>query len=196
MQPSTKQQLRKEASMRRAKQPEAERLSRLIFDRVAAMPEFARAKTVLLYLDIRDEVRTQWLLPVLWNEGKRIAVPYCMDGDLHLFRLERLDELSPGAMDVLEPKPELRSLADRKMDPSELDIAIVPGVAFDRRGARLGYGKGYYDRFLHRLRSDAMKLGFCFECQLFSKIPALPHDIPMNRIVTENAVYAIDTEVL
>ena len=92
-------------------------------------------------------------------------------------------------MGVLEPKQELRGRADRRIDPTELDLIVAPGLAFDRRGGRLGYGKGYYDRFLHQIRGDATKLAVCFECQLFPEIPVLPHDVRMDLVVTENAIY-------
>ena len=184
-----KQQMRVEASARRAKQPDVDRASRSIFQWLTALPEYAAARTLMLYLDVRSEVRTRWFLPTAWSEGKRVAAPYCERGDIELFQLQDLEEWSPGLMGVLEPKPELRRRRDRKVDPAELDLIIVPGLAFDDRGGRLGYGKGYYDRFLHRIRGDATKLAVCFECQLFPEIPALPHDIRMDMVVTENRVY-------
>ncbi len=70
----------------------------------------------------------------------------------------------------------------------------MPGLAFDRRGGRLGYGKGYYDRLLHHVRSDATKAAVCFECQLLADIPLLDHDIRMDLVVTEQAVYHADCE--
>jgi 5-formyltetrahydrofolate cyclo-ligase len=184
-----KQQMRVEASARRAKLPDADRLSRLIFDRLTALPQYVSAGTVMLYLDVRDEVRTRWFLPTAWNAGKQVVVPYCENGDIELFRLENCDELSPGNMGVLEPRSELRRRPDRQPDPTALDLVVTPGLAFDRSGGRLGYGKGYYDRFLHRLRDDATKLAICFECQLFPEIPVTSHDIRMDMVVTENAIY-------
>ena len=180
-----KQQMRIEASARRTKQPDAERLSRQIFAQLTALPQYARARTLMLYLDIRSEVRTRWFVPNAWNAGKRVVVPYCENGQLELFQLGSFDELEPATMGVLEPKPELRRRPDRKINPTEPDLIIAPGLAFDRRGGRLGYGKGYYDRFLHQVRGDATKLAVCFECQLFAEIPVLPHDIRMDLVVTE-----------
>ncbi|MEN6407817.1 MAG: 5-formyltetrahydrofolate cyclo-ligase [Thermoguttaceae bacterium] len=184
-----KQRMRKEASSRRARQPNADRISRQIFDRLAALPEFARSTAVMLYVDVRNEVRTRWFFDSVWNQGRRLIVPYCEEGQLRLFQLERLDELSPGTMGVLEPRAELREQDDRNVDPAELDLIVVPGVAFDREGHRLGYGMGYYDKFLHQIRSDTVKLGVCFESQLFPEIPVLPHDIVVDAVVTERAVY-------
>jgi len=184
-----KKQMRLEAAERRAGQPAPEDASRKIFQRLAALPEFARAKTLMLYLDVRSEVRTRWYVPQAWSAGRRVVVPFCRNGEIELFRLERLDELLPGTMGVLEPKSELRDRADRAVEPSALDLIVVPGLAFDRLGGRLGYGKGYYDRLLHRTRPDALKAAVCFERQLFPEIPVMPHDIRMDRVITENAVY-------
>jgi len=184
-----KQQMRIAALAQRAKQPDAERLSRQIFEQLVALPEYARARTLMFYLDIRHEVRTRWFVPTAWNEGNRVVVPCCEDGEIELFRLDRFDELLPRTMGVLEPKPELRSQPDKMIEPSQLDFIVVPGLAFDRRGGRLGYGKGYYDRLLHQVRPDAAKVAVCFECQLFPEIPLLPHDIRMDLVVTEKAVY-------
>ncbi len=127
-----------------------------------------------------------------WSEGKHVVVPYCENGQIELFRLDHVGELAPGAIGVLEPRRELRGQLDRKIDRSGPDLIVIPGLAFDRRGGRLGYGKGYYDRFLHHVRSDATRLAVCFECQLFAEIPLLPHDVRMDMIVTEKAVYKTD----
>jgi 5-formyltetrahydrofolate cyclo-ligase len=186
-----KRQMRAEAAVRRASQADAEHLSREIFRRLAALPEYAAAATVLVYLDIRSEVRTRWFLPSAWAAGKRVAVPFCEESRLGLFRLDHLDQLAPGAMGILEPKSDLRTLADKRIAPADLDLIVVPGLSFDRRGGRLGYGKGYYDKLLHEVRGDAAKVAVCFECQLAAEIPALPHDVRMDLIVTEKAVYRV-----
>ena len=184
-----KRHMRAEASARRRNQPGAEDLSRRIFQQIDALPEYARVHTLMLYLNVRNEVRTQWFVPTAWNERKRVVIPYCENGQLELFRLDRLDELVSGTMGVLEPKHELRRRAERKVELSELDLIVTPGLAFDRRGGRLGYGKGYYDKLFHQIRADTTKLAVCFECQLFPEIPILPHDIRMDIVVTENSVY-------
>lgn len=188
-----KRQLRAEASARRANQPEVDRLSRQIFERMTALPEYSRARTLMTYLDVRSEVRTRWFLPTAWAEDKQVVIPYCDNGDIELFRLKAVDELAPGTMGVLEPKHELRHRDDRKVDPAELDLVIMPGLAFDRQGGRLGYGKGYYDRFLHQIRVDATKLAVCFECQLFPEIPVTDHDVRMDMLITEKRIYHVQS---
>ena len=103
-----------------------------------------------------------------------------------------MDELTPGTWQILEPKPEWRARLDRHVEAVELDLIIVPGLAFDRHGDRLGLGKGYYDRLLQHIRPDAVKIAVAFECQIVDKIPVLPHDVRMDMVITENAVYTTD----
>jgi 5-formyltetrahydrofolate cyclo-ligase len=184
-----KRRMREEAVSRRANQADTEALSRKIFGQLAALPEYVAARTLMLYLDVRTEVRTQWFVPAAWNDGKRVVVPYCDDGEIELFRLDHFNELAPGTMGVLEPRSDLRHNRERKVEPEQIDLIVTPGLAFDRRGGRLGYGKGYYDKLFYRTRSDATKLAVCFECQIFPEIPLLPHDVRMDMIVTEETVY-------
>src|SRR5262249_39979161 len=91
---------------------------------------------------------------------------------------------------ILEPKAELRGLREKQVSPDELDLILVPGVAFDRNGGRTGHGKGYYDKLLQHARAHAPLVALAFECPLFPEIPMQPHDIFMDKIVTEDAVYA------
>jgi len=184
-----KQELRLTVAALRGAQQEADLLSRRIWDKMLALPQFARARTVMTYLDIGSEVRTRAYLPELWQLGKRVVVPYCMAREIRLFQVKKMDELSPGTWQILEPKPEWLSRMDRRVDASELDLIVVPGVAFDRCGGRLGLGKGYYDRFLLHVRPDALKIAPAFECQLVDKIPVLPHDVRVDMVITENYVY-------
>ena len=142
----------------------------------------------MLYVGVRSEVRTHWLLPEPLEKGKRIVVPYCVGNELQVFLLESLDELAAGTYGILEPRPELRALPSRRVEAGQIDLVMVPGVAFDRRGGRLGHGKGYYDRFLPRLRPDVLAVGVAFECQLLGEVPMLPSDVFMDRVITEEAV--------
>src|SRR5262245_55218940 len=91
---------------------------------------------------------------------------------------------------ILEPRPELRSVPEKRVTAAELDLVVVPGVAFDRRGARMGHGFGYYDKLLKNARADAPLVALAFECQLFDEIPIEDHDVFMDLVITEKAVYA------
>jgi 5-formyltetrahydrofolate cyclo-ligase len=187
-----KNQIRMEALRRRDQLQDGETLSRCIFERLANLPEYQLAQTVMVYLDIRSEVRTQCFLSTLWAAGKKVVVPYCHGDELGLFHLKSCKELAPGAMQIPEPASNFRKLAERQVPPEMLDFIIVPGVAFDRHGARIGYGKGYYDKLLQSIRKDAIAVGVCFECQLFPEIPCLSHDVRMSKVVTESAVYSVE----
>lgn len=185
-----KTRLREEAHARRREQADKDQLSRQIMARFFALPEYASADAVMLYLDVRAEVRTRHDLATALGSGKKIIVPWCReDGHLELFHLESVSELSVGMYKILEPKPELRSLDEKRFAVQDLDLIMVPGVAFDRRGARMGHGKGYYDKLLEHARQDTPLVALAFECQLFAEIPVQPHDVFMDKIVTESAVY-------
>ena len=181
--------IRAEARRRRAAVADKDGASRQICQQIAASAEFRAARVVLLYADHASEVRTGELIDQALAEGKTVAVPYCVGEALQLFRLENLDELAPGAYDIREPRPALRELATRRIAPEQLDLVVVPGVAFDRGGARLGHGKGFYDRLLAQLRAGTFLVAPAFECQVFESIPTLPHDVPVHRVVTEANVY-------
>ena len=185
-----KQQIREQAHANRNRQENKDELSRRICETFMALPEYAAARTVMFYIDVRSEVRTRQALPAALESGKRIVVPWCNDrGELELFHLTDMSELAVGMYKILEPKPELRSLPAKQVRAEELDLVMVPGVAFDRRGGRMGHGKGYYDKLLQHARPDAPLVALAFECQLFPEIPVAAHDIFMDKIITEAAVY-------
>ncbi len=184
-----KNAIRKQAHENRRAQQEKDSVSVKIVERFIALPEYKAAKTVMFYVDVRDEVRTRQALPAALLSDKRIVVPYCLDGELELFLLENMDELELGMYRILEPKNELRTVKTKHLQPADLDLVMVPGVAFDREGGRTGHGKGYYDKLLQHARLDAPLVALAFECQMFEKIPAESHDIFMDKVVTEDAVF-------
>jgi 5-formyltetrahydrofolate cyclo-ligase len=184
-----KQVIREQAHANRRAQDNKEELSRQICETFIGLPEYAAARTVMFYVDVRTEVRTREFLPIALTHGKRIVGPYCVDGELELFHLENMDELTVGMYKILEPKADLRNLPAKRVEVDEVDLVMVPGVAFDRTGARMGHGKGYYDKLLEHARADAPLVALAFECQLFAEIPTAPHDVFMDKIVTEKTVY-------
>jgi 5-formyltetrahydrofolate cyclo-ligase len=184
-----KQQIREQAHANRKAQENKDEPSRIICEKFVALPEYAAARTVMYYVDVRTEVRTRHYLPTALAHGKRIVVPWCLDGELELFHLESMDELAVGMYKILEPREELRQLPAKQVPIEELDLVMVPGVAFDRRGARMGHGLGYYDKLLEHARPDTPLVALAFECQLFPEIPVQEHDIFMDQIITEQATY-------
>ena len=185
-----KKKLREQAHANRNAQENKDGLSQVICEKFSALPEYGRARTVMYYIDVRSEVRTRHALPTVLTQGKKIVVPWCnAQGELELFHLESMDELAIGMYKILEPTPDLRSVPAKQVAVKDLDLVMVPGVAFDRTGARMGHGKGYYDRLLQHARLDAPLVALAFECQLFPEIPTAGHDIFMDRIITEQAIY-------
>lgn len=185
-----KKRIRDQAHANRNAQENKDELSREICAKFASLPGYARAKTVMYYIDVRSEVRTRHALPDALTQGKKIVVPWCNDkGELELFHLENMEELAVGMYKILEPKAELRALPAKQVRATDLDLIMVPGVAFDRTGARMGHGKGYYDKLLQHARRDTPLVALAFECQLFDEIPTAPHDIFMDLILTERATY-------
>ena len=185
-----KKLIRERAHVNRNAQADKDPLSTVICDKFMALPKYAAAGTVLFYIDVRAEVRTRHSLPTALASGKTIVVPWCNDqGELELFRLTDTNELAIGMYRILEPKLELRNLPEKQCRPEDLDLVMVPGVAFDRRGGRMGHGKGYYDKLLQHARPETPLVALAFECQLFPEVPVAAHDIFMDQIITEAAVY-------
>lgn len=180
-----KQLLRRAARKTRHDQSDKDSVSQLIINRLTRMPLYCQAAKVMWYVDVRDEVRTRRELPKALAINKQIVVPYCVGNDLGLFRLQKMGDLSIGAFGILEPRGDLRGQEGRSVDPTELDLVVVPGVAFDESGGRLGHGAGFYDRLLARVSPKTVLVGVAYERQVITAVPTSDHDIAMNWIVTE-----------
>lgn len=192
--PTAKEAMRRQAYDARNAQPDKDEVSRAALQRFFELPQYKAAHTVMWYIDCRSELRTRYDLPTALGHGKRIVVPYCTVDDegqnkLGLWRLESFDELSIGKWKILEPPRERWLEPDRVVPPQELDLVMVPGVGFDRNGARMGNGQGYYDRLLQRVRPDCALIALCYESQLFPELVVSRHDVFMDQVVTEAAVY-------
>lgn len=190
----SKQQLRRSAYSRRNAQPDKDSISARICAAFTALPEYRGARTVMLYLSCRSEVRTRPMVEAALDTGKRIVIPYCtVDGAGHpklgLWWFESFDELKPGMWNILEaPKPRWGE-PGKEIDRKALDLIMVPGVAFDATGARLGNGRGYYDRLLAEVRPDCPAIGVSFESQIFEEIPMDRFDIHLDGVITEAHFY-------
>jgi 5-formyltetrahydrofolate cyclo-ligase len=186
---AAKRQIRAEARRLRRELPDKDERSRKIAAALCGLPEYADAKTVVFYVDSGSEVRTRPLIEENLRCGRCVVVPYCEGDELGLFRLEDMAELAPATFGIDEPLPALRSLPERSIGREKIDLIIVPGVAFDPRGGRIGQGKGFYDRFLKTLDRSVNFVALAYQCQIFSSIPLDPHDIQMDVVVTEESFY-------
>ena len=185
-----KNAMRSQAHANRNDQKNKDELSRRIVGAFMSLPEYATADTVMFYVDVRSEVRTRHDLAQALQTGKKIVVPWCNDdGELELFHLENMDELEIGMYRILEPRQDLRHLPEKQVAVESLDLIMVPGVGFDSRGARMGHGKGYYDKLLEHARPDTPLVALAFECQMFEEIPVAEHDVFMDAIITEEGIY-------
>lgn len=152
-------------------------LSRQLTARLESHPRFASAHTILLYHSLPDEVNTHELIR-RWSNKKRILLPVVNGNDLELKEYKGENELENGQYGISEPTG-LPFLSF-----NEIDLAVIPGMAFDKDGNRLGRGKGYYDRLLARLSSSKIyKIGLCFDFQFLPHIPAEAHDVVMDEIL-------------
>lgn len=149
---------------------------------------FRQAKTIHIFISKTDEPDTSPIIESAWESGKTVAVPCVVPDSFELFhsQLKSFEDLSSGALGVLEPSSEGRIA----MNPESFDLVIIPGVAFDRQGGRLGYGKGYYDRFLEQ--TAAFRLALAFNFQVLEKVPTEKHDVPMNGVLTESGIIEVN----
>jgi 5-formyltetrahydrofolate cyclo-ligase len=150
-----------------------------------SLPAFSAARTLLLYASMRGELPTLALLARLLAAGRRVALPIAHEEDksISLSYLSSPHDLAPGLFDVPEPKEEKREACS----PSKIDAALIPALAYDLHGHRLGMGLGYYDRFLPQLACPL--IGLCYDAQLSSSpLPREAHDRPVDYVVTEKRV--------
>ncbi len=185
--------------MRRARegmgQAERERAAAAILRNLLALPAFQEARGVHCYLSLPGEVDTAGIFAACVELGKETWVPFVdrsslqLRGELGWAPWRPGDPLVTGALGVPEPVPEVRETGP---PPGNIDLVLAPGLAFDRQGGRLGYGKGYYDEFLTRLlrrekpRGGPLLAGLAFALQIAAAVPMTARDIPMNYIVHES----------
>lgn len=153
---------------------------------VKADPVWTGARIVMLYCAFGDELDTDPLFRAARAAGKSVLYPRCLPGDdnrMEVCLVEEPGRLCPGRFGVNEPDASHTGL----VDPSP-DLVLVPGLAFDRRGGRLGFGGGFYDRFLARLAHPHKRLGLCYSIQLVPNVPVDPWDVQLDGVVSEKEV--------
>jgi 5-formyltetrahydrofolate cyclo-ligase len=168
----------------RASLPPGERRTRAarIESRVLALRPVQEAGTVLLFYAFGSEVETAVMLRRLHHRGKRVLLPYLEEDRIEAAEVRPDERLAPSHYGPREPT------GRQTVDPREVDVVITPGLAFDRRGYRLGYGGAHYDRFLARLRPGAIRIGIGFAEQLVDELPVEPHDVGLDLVVTDAEV--------
>ncbi len=149
------------------------------------------AKTVLCYVSTPIEVDTKEFISTLLNLGKVVAVPRCEGGksEMNFYKISSLDELLPGSFGVLEPTPD----PEKKITETKDSVCIVPAFMFDKKGYRLGYGKGYYDRYLSRYEGSSV--GICYEENITKELFYGKYDRAVDLVLTEKHITVIQKEV-
>ena len=156
----------------------------VITARVLALPGWRDAECVFIYVSVRTEPDTHALIRAALAAGKRVGVPLCSaPGEMDAREIASLEDLLPRAYGLLEP-----SEGAPVVRPEEFDLAIIPCVAADERGCRLGHGGGYYDRYLPQMRCPRVCL--CRGRELLPEVPTEPTDVPMDMVITEDKIVA------
>jgi 5-formyltetrahydrofolate cyclo-ligase len=162
-------------------------MSRRICERLLKLPEVLTASSIICFVSFRTEVETAPILRWALRRALLTAVPL-VTGARRLEAVAITDlqrDLAPGFCGIPEP------VCGTPLDPASLDIAVVPGAAFDFQGRRVGYGGGFFDAFLTRLRPDAARIAVAFETQLVHRVAADGHDLPVDAVVTERRVVRV-----
>ena len=172
-----KRELRKRIAQQKTQYSDAtlKELSAEILTQLEATAEFGRAQTLLIYHSMKDEVHTHAFIEK-WSQHKRIVLPVVVGDELELRLYTRPEDLATSSYGIAEP------IGERFIDYTLIDLAVIPGVAFDAAGHRLGRGKGYYDKLLPHIH--ATKIGICFSFQFVEEVPAEAFDIPMNAVIS------------
>ncbi len=160
--------------------------SNIIANKLFSLNAINKASIILIYYSIHNEVNTHGIIEKLILMNKKVALPICKQdkNDLSFSIISSISELKSGSFGIMEPDPDKFSF----VHPEAIDIVIVPGIAFDRVGNRIGYGKGYYDSFLSLLSHSQLKIGLCFDFQIFDKLPYDSFDVPVDCVITESLV--------
>lgn len=175
----TKQEIRQNIKIKRVQMSEDSHreMSSKVLTKLFSLEEYVASNTMYVYVDTQGEVGTKNLILQAFDQGKEVAVPKIEDGVMNFYEISSLDDLAPGYFGILEPEV--------KRIPRTPDIVIVPGVAFSKSKERLGYGGGFYDRFL---KDNVTKVALAFEFQILDELPVEEHDIKMDMIITEKRI--------
>lgn len=159
--------------------------SNAIMDKITSLDIYKQSKVVFIYMDFKNEVMTSNLIKRMLSEKKRVVIPYTDNINTVLIPSEitKESDLKQNSFGYFEPKSIL------PVNIEEIDLVIVPGVVFDKNLNRIGFGKGYYDKILNRLKPSAKKVALAHDFQVLEDIPAEEHDVKMDMIITEKNIY-------
>ncbi len=180
-----KKQIREALLQKRELHTATEEDTNKVVEKLLSLPQIKKAKSILLYYPHKNEINTLPLINIFLKQGKTVLLPKVQNQDIIPVIFKDFSQLKEGYAGIKEPEGE-------SLPPEEIDVVIVPGVAFDKKGHRLGYGKGYYDRFLSK--TNASKIGLAYDFQIVDNLPAEEHDIPLDFIITPTQIIQIKEE--
>ncbi|MGV8982553.1 5-formyltetrahydrofolate cyclo-ligase [Clostridium sp.] len=189
METSLKDNLRKDMLLQRKSMhmENVSAFSNKIVETIIELPEFISSKSIMLYLSFKSEVNTYDLAKWCLDNGKKIIVPYCIKETKEIipFEIHNLTtDLAKSSFGIMEPKYDLL----KPFNIEDIDFIIVPGVVFDEHCNRIGFGAGYYDRFLPKKLKTTPTIGIAYDYQVVSKIPTGIYDVPLDFIITEKRI--------
>lgn len=155
--------------------------SRAIGEKLQEMDEWRNANSILAYVSTKEEVDTHAIIDAALQQGKKVFVPRVNEDHMVICPIVGWQQLKPGNFGILEPCTSISP-----SHPGEIDLILVPGIAFDPRGHRIGYGRGFYDGFLTLTRG--LKIGLAFSEQIVDEIPEEEHDVPLDLVITDKLI--------
>ena len=164
--------------------------SKTIEKKLTALKAYQESKTIMFYASYNNEVKTDGMIETALCSGKSVCLPVAIKEEkrLKIKRILNLSELKTGNYGIREPKIDLPDVT-----LEEVNLVLVPGCCFDEKGFRLGYGGGFYDRFISDLGNKVVKVGLAFQIQIVDSLPCEEHDQPIDVLITENNVYDFST---
>ncbi len=182
-----KNQLRNELQLKRKAIVNKNEKDKAVCRKLLNSIDYKQADIILFYAALADEINIDECITKAISDGKKAALPVCIDdaGNMEFYYINSLDNIKIGSFGVREPD----ILNSAKVTEFDNSLCIVPAIAYDRSGCRLGYGKGYYDRFLGKY--DFISIGLCYNELVVEKLPTDKFDIPVDKIITENGFLLI-----
>ncbi|MCK5022583.1 MAG: 5-formyltetrahydrofolate cyclo-ligase [Candidatus Aenigmarchaeota archaeon] len=181
-----KEFIRREILARRSRQERDKKVKKDIAIRknLRNISEYQNSNIILFYVSIRGEVRTESLISEALENGKRVLVPFVnlANKTMLISEISDLDDLEPGSFGIPEPKN------PKEFPLDEIDLVVVPGVAFDKTGNRVGFGTGFYDKFVKTLNKRIPLIALAYDFQIVKEIQPEEHDVKVHKIVTENEI--------
>lgn len=183
-----KRRIREEILSKRDKEPEdlRQKKSRRIKERLFSLKEFKKAHTILFYYSKGSEVETKEMMKEALRQEKRVLLPRVKGKEIYLGEIKELDQdVERGSFGILEPKE-----TSKKTTPKGVDLVVIPGIAFDLEGGRIGYGFGYYDRFLKRFPKKVSLVALAYDFQIVDRLPVGRYDGGVGKVITETRIIA------